>query len=462
VALLTPLFLLCSADCDLYLYREYARLWRASSLRGLYETRAVEYPPAAVGLVLAADELAAHLPDRTPLERFKVYRVPPDLARYKAAFRLLAAGATIGAFLTLAGLVRRCYPHETPRDRLERLAAFGLALVPLGPVLFDRLDIFLALLILVALRLLVGGHHYAWSFAALGLATAFKVIPAALAPVWVLASLPVTAWAGGVCRLLAAAGWRSAVLVALTSAWFLPSCLVGGPQCLAFFAYHRERGIEYESSYAAALAVLRHCGYPSHVSAGFGSGEVMSTLSPLLTRIAPGLTAGLLLGAAGLLATAVARSAGGRRPGAAAARENAPLVAGHVLLAMMLVVLTNKVWSPQYLLWLAPLAALVPSGRRGRRAFSAGFLAVCGLTYLIFPASVADVLGAPLPVGPGHHAGPTSFGTALLVSRTLLLGGLTSVLGIALVRRARGVAGDSVTTLPFPVAVPVHALPKAG
>jgi hypothetical protein len=106
-----------------------------------------------------------------------------------------------------------------------------------------------------------------------------------------------------------------------------------------------------------------------------------------------------------------------------------------VLLAF---VLFNKTFSPQYVLWLAPLVAVVPLAGRPRRIFQLGFIGVCYLTMLIFPRFSGEVIGElrPLPSHPAASTGASVFGTGLLLARLLLLVFLVATLAVNLIGRA--------------------------
>src|SRR5207237_8892682 len=61
-------------------------------------------------------------------------------------------------------------------------------------------------------------------------------------------------------------------------------------------------------------------------------------------------------------------------------------VVSYSLLFLMIFIATNKVFSPQYLLWLAPFVALLPFAGRTRQWFMWTFLAICLLSTILFPS----------------------------------------------------------------------------
>jgi hypothetical protein len=103
-------------------------------------------------------------------------------------------------------------------------------------------------------------------------------------------------------------------------------------------------------------------------------------------------------------------------------RLGAPALVYAVCIALVLV--SAKVASPQFLVWLAPLVAVV----RGRSGMSACLLlaGACALTQLVYPVRYEElVAGDALPV-------------ILLAARNALLVMVALILVLALVRRLQG------------------------
>ena len=111
-------------------------------------------------------------------------------------------------------------------------------------------------------------------------------------------------------------------------------------------------------------------------------------------------------------------------------------LAACTLLCLLIAVVFNKVFSPQYLLWLLPLVALVPYRRLARRLFLYAFLLACALTTVLFPyLYYSDLVG--LDFAPPHRwvRGPSTLGVVLLCGRNLLMLGLVVAMMIAAARR---------------------------
>jgi hypothetical protein len=441
VGFLVLVFFYMSNPCDLEHYHRYARTARTGSLTQLYQTCNVEYPPLAVGLILITEEFTSYLPEPQLLWGFNVYKQHPAEARpFQATYRLEMIVCTLATWAVVLMLLRRHYGHEAWNEWAERLTAFALSLWTLGYLLLDRLDITLAGLIVLGLLLLFSRMHYAWSLAVLAAAVDFKFVPVALVPVWLIATLPGSTLVGlcsapGLGRFLGQCLVRVAVLAGFLAAFTAPLWLFVGKACLNFVTFHAQRGIEFESNYAAILTLLKHWGYPVRTRYGWGSAVLECSAAPLLTQLSGFLVVLFLLAGTGVLLATLARRASACR--LAVAKTDAPLIFGHVLWALLIFVLFNKAFSPQYLLWLVPLVALVPLAGRKRRIFQFGFLGVTFLSMLVYPRLCSLVLGSTLASDPQQATGASVYGTGLLMVRLLLLLFLTAMLAGDLLSRAR-------------------------
>ncbi|MBO1752810.1 DUF2029 domain-containing protein [Actinotalea sp. BY-33] len=293
-----------------------------------------------------------------------------------------------------------------------RAAWWWLAfLALLGPVAVGRLDAVAAPLMVLALAL--AARHPALASSLLTAGAWIKVAPGALlVPVVVAASRPL----------------RQVVLpAAAVCAMVLAGVAAGGGlgQVASFMSTQGDRGLQVESVTATGwvLASLSRPDVTIVLDEGLVTYEVVGPGTQQATAVLDLLLPASVAGLAALLVLA-------RRRGTAAAA----LLPGALALVCVLVV-TNKVGSPQLLAWLAaPVVLLLAAGSRPTRTVTtcAGLaLGAAGLTQLVFPWGYAGLL-----TGDGTVTG-------ILAVRNLLLVLLTGWAVALLVRTAHGVRGLS-------------------
>jgi hypothetical protein len=191
-------------------------------------------------------------------------------------------------------------------------------------------------------------------------------------------------------------------------------------------------------------------GQPTPVEYSYGGINVRSPASASLAALAPPVQIGVLLAATVLLVLHAGRlrpeSDGPSRPGATLAQAHPSIFVAYALLFLMLFVAANKVFSPQYLLWVAPLVCLAAFPPRARRPFFWAFLLTCVLTTVVFPFLMVLDLVDPGRAQDGAGVvlkGPTIRLALALAARNLLFVGLMAGLAFWLVRRARAAPGRS-------------------
>jgi hypothetical protein len=420
-----------SCDCDIRIYARYASAYEAASARGnsVYDYCTPEYPHLAL-VVMAVP--------RAGMFDFRAEHggSPDGLAVYRSLFRVEMALFDLLAFLTVCWLVHTHFRAESVWRRTQRLLAFIVAGLLLPTLFYTRLDVVLSALILLSLALLVSRRHYVWSFAVLAAAVNFKLVPVVLIPLWVLASLPPALvggarnW-GGVWRLLAVCGFRGAVALALIVAFAVPAFLSSAGRSLNFLKYHQNRGLEIGSLYSSALLLLRPLGLPCDFGVAFGSLNVDAPPAPLLVRLAPYVTLVLVLAATVLAGRLVLRHKVAESQGLPTPRNAAADVAAGTALVLAAFIAGNKVFSPQYLLWLAPLIPLLPWPQGSRRWCALAFAAACvasTLTMIVWQRQIVgdeDWIDTMTTV-----PGPTALGSALLIIRNVAFVGMFVLLGV--------------------------------
>jgi hypothetical protein len=333
---------------------------------------------------------------------------------------------------------------------MGRVLVYVLATFALLPFLYDRLDLLQAALVVAAFALLIACRlpgHWVWSFAVLALAVHLKVAPVVLAPVWIVGSLPAdAARPAASAKLLAALALRIALFLVFIGAGVAFFATTAGLRCLEFLSYHRSRGMEIESLPASLLLLLRPFGHDVDVYFSHCSLNVRSSLSPALAAGSVWALAGLCLAAtAGLwmhcrrltqrVGPVVANSPDqAAAPGEGSGQTLAQLCPGafatYTLVFLMVFIATNKVFSPQYLLWLAPIVPLIPFHGKGRCVFQGTFVLVCFLSSALLVLLGAEVVEVGTePYSWTVHGLTTRFICLVLVRNLLFVGLLGAVVG---------------------------------
>lgn len=327
-----------------------------------YRDVRVEYPPLAYLATLPPALVT--LSYRPYRYAFAGYMLALHLANLWLCARLLRRSDAASPPSTLP---------ERRRLRARMLWASLAFLAALGTVAVTRMDhlvVTSTLLILLAFERSQHSERRArlgWAAACGGLAALGVMVK--LVPGLAGAAALVTWLRSGrtdrfrVCFACALAG--AFTLLTLNLAMYA----LAGPNYLATFRYHALRGVQLESTYAGLLMLLRPFGLAMHIDESFGSTNLASAATQLIKQLSPWL---LLFGCAYLLAARrFARDARG-----------ALLLTCALLLTFML---TNRVFSPQYLIWIAaPLCVLYAEGSVPKRGYVL-FLFGAALSQLIFP-----------------------------------------------------------------------------
>ncbi len=335
---------------DLFLYRSYGDLFLGGSLP--YRDVAFEYPPLA-GPLLALPALPGAGDDA-----------------YRLAFAALALVLAAGVVALVGALARR-----TGGDPRRAMLAAAVAPLFTGAMLRTHFDLAPVALTLGALLLLVSNRPRA-GLAVLGVGVMTKGFPVVVLPValaWLMAHGR---------RREAAEGTAALALVVIAVAGV---AVVLSPSGAAdAVTYHLDRPVQVESAPALALLGLDGLGVGradvvhSHRSEGVEH--------PASAAVAA-LFAALLIGAVALMMAGAARRSSTADAGDGS--DARVLVLGS-LAAVTAFATFGKVLSPQFLIWVVPLAALAFAW--GMPALAAAATAAIALTLVEFPAHYADVV----------------------------------------------------------------------
>jgi len=268
------------------------------------------------------------------------------------------------------------------------IAVGTVAGIVMAYVLYDRLDLWLGLVILGALSALITGHRYV-ALILLAVAVNLKLVPIFLLPLFVLGVLPGSAFSDGLLsrRMMRMGLQAGLVFVAAGLAMFLPFRLMWGPRVWDFLAYHSQRGFQLESTWSSILLVAARLGYPAQVTHIFGAEEVIGPGVAILAKVSVLVVLAVVGMAYGLIWQALRNR---HREDSASegtlAQQNPQLFVWGAFAVLALAMAGSKVFSPQYLCWFLPSLLLVERPRdRSAAVPLVIFLLVCGLTTAVFP-----------------------------------------------------------------------------
>ncbi len=290
---------------------------------------------------------------------------------YEWVFTFLSIGVALATAVVVYWLARRGWSLNSVSNTVLIFMSLVFAGVPL---VIWRFDITSTLFSAIALAAFAAGRD-GWTGVALGLGTLTKLYPAFLGPVFFGARLFERRWQSALAMVVAAAVTVGSVFVGLY--------LFAGREGFSFLLYQADRGVEIESL-AGGLALLAHA-YgieAARIFFGFGAAQVESPVigqSALLLTVFNWAIVLAVIGTAAWRFRADVRATGSVAP---------QTVVAYLVATLLVVILTNKVLSPQYLVWLMPFAALMP------RRQSLLLVVITALTTLIYPMGWQTLMSA--------------------------------------------------------------------
>ena len=313
-----------------------------------------EYPPLAIPPLL--------------LPKLVVDVIGGQAQRYGWVLVVENIGLVIATAACLVPLVRRGWSAVSTG---RTLAGYGL-LVVATPVLFWRFDALPTLLMMLGLLAFAYGSRLP-SGIALGAGIATKIFPAVVVPILVLADLMRRQWLK---PALLIAGTLAAVAVVGFVTW-----IGAGMHELYFVQYHADRGVQLESLLSSIAMVGQLLGAPpAQVFNAFGSFQIDS---PVLTGL-PWLE--IVIGVVLVGAVAVSTFLRFRADVRARGEVQPQTLVTQLLAALLVVLLAYRVLSPQFIVWILPLAALRP------RAEFWVFFVLCLMTLAVYPLTYSGLV----------------------------------------------------------------------
>jgi len=291
-----------------------------------YRDFALEYPPLALVPLVVPRLFGGHLE-----------------SAYQPPFLVFAFITTLAVGACVVWLADHGW-SALPRN--GSLVAFTALFLAGAPQILWRFDIFAALFTVIAL-VAVASNRPGWAGFSLALGTAVKLYPAFLVPVLFAYYAFGRRWRSGAMVVFG--------FVAFTAALGVLLILLAGHDAFTFLSYQEDRGVEIESVVGGLVLLARNLLHArAFITFGFGSFQVES---PLIEVLGP-LNAGVVLALGAVLAVtlALAFDRDWRRWGAV---QPMTLI-NFIVATLLLVMIANKVLSPQYVCWLLPFGALLP------------------------------------------------------------------------------------------------------
>lgn len=302
------------------------------------------------------------------LPRLALADAAPDLPIYDGAFVVLSAVLT-----GILALVLGRFAVTATSSAQRALAVLAILVALTAHVIAWRYDMTPALLSAAGILTLAAGSPTLGG-AFVGVATAAKLYPAVLIPIGIV-------WLLGRRRPVDAMSFASAATAA-TVIPFLPFTLIAPEGAFSFLAFHAERGLQIESVTAGLLELGAIVGILPPVGAEFAfkSYQLTTPMAEVLLPIQAALTVALQLGLAGFLWLHLRDASHDHPP--------ASCLIGYAVAALLAFLVTNKVLSPQYLVWLLALVPVI-SGV----TVPLLVIAAAALTVVIFPMLYVGLIG---------------------------------------------------------------------
>jgi len=212
----------------------------------------------------------------------------------------------------------------------------------IGPIIYMRLDFLTALLTAAGLISIVRGHRFI-SGSMIGIGAAIKLWPALLWPAAMVDRKAV--------RRASLGFFGTGAILALASLLY-----AGWDRLVSPLTWQSDRGLQIESIYATPVMIARLFSrdtWTVYVSQ-YNAYEIAGPGTIFLTQVA---TAATILGGITMLVLYI---------GWLMRKDRTPIEAGTLMIiATLIMIITNKTFSPQYMIWLgAPVAALLTISAR--------------------------------------------------------------------------------------------------
>jgi len=329
------------------------------------------------------------LAGQTPYFDFKVeyppltlvlFVIPGFLAKlfggFETIYRLQMALFDFGCLVLIGPLSHHIFKADKRGVFISRIVYLVLGVL-LFQIIYDRFDIAVAFLIMFSLYLALVREKWTFAYIVLWLATLIKLFPVILLPLFIITQARMSKNGKRAASNLGySLGFLFIALIVLQ--------IIFGNWWETVLGYHGKRGIQIESLYAAIALVAREFGTPAALNHEFGAYQISNSFTAFMANISPIIIVFSII----LLYYGFHRLASGPLD---IARRRQSLVKA-VLAALLVFIVFNKVLSPQYLLWLIPLAAVTMHTRKDYYSTLPLWILTVGATAFLFPYNYVSLL----------------------------------------------------------------------
>lgn len=279
------------------------------------------------------------------------------------------------------------------------LSIYTIGILAVGPIIGQQFDIFPAVIVLLSLYCFwLGKHKISWALLALGVM--IKIYPVVIAPIFLIYYIRNHQY------IRIRDGIITFTAVCLVIA--LPFIIMSPGGFINMFGYHAERGIQLESTYSGFLLVADKLDLTSvSVVRDFGSYNISGQLANTFVTISNYILVILLFTAYWIIYKRMDKG-----------KPDIMRMGAYSLLVVLILLISSRILSPQYLIWLVPLLPLLAG--RWRYPIWILFVITGALTYYIFP---------------WHYTELAKYDTgtiAVLISRNILLIVMAVLAGVSL------------------------------
>lgn len=322
-----------------------------------YRDFVVEYPPLAL-LFMLIPRLFSSFADA-----------------YILGFTLEILIFDILAMILIAAFCRRL-GLSLPRS----LGVYTLAVLSVGPILINRYDLIPAVMTLAAVYAFTSGRSkIAWALLAVGTMT--KIFPVVIAPIFLIYDLV---------RYQYEKALKGIATFALTAGLIaLPFIIMSPHGLVESFTYHAQRGLQIESVLASVLLLMEKFGFLNFtIELASGAFNIVSPFANALAKVTPVLVL-ISLGVVFWMYYRHQNMTTDYKSTDSASSPSLSCITSWSLLTVLVFILSNKVLSPQFIIWILPFIPLI-TGSVNRLSWLL-FIVAGLLSYLIFPTGYLNL-----------------------------------------------------------------------